>query len=63
VATTVLDEAFRASPEAERDLAAIVRSYDARIGQVDEAVARIRATLEGLGQWDDTLFVVTADHG
>jgi len=59
----VLDEVFRASPEAERDLAAIMRSYDARIGQVDDAVARIRATLEGLGQWDDTLFVVTADHG
>lgn len=59
----LLDEAFRASPDAERDLAAIVRSYDARIGLVDDAVARIRATLEGLGQWDDTLFVVTADHG
>ncbi|MEE2678109.1 MAG: sulfatase [Myxococcota bacterium] len=59
----VLDEAFRAAPEAEGDLAAIVRSYDARIGEVDEAVARIRETLESLGQWEDTLFVITADHG
>lgn len=59
----VLDEEFRAAAEADRDLAAIVRSYDARIGEVDDAVARIRKTLEAMGQWEDTLFVITADHG
>lgn len=58
-----LDEEFRSSPHFEADLAAIRRSYDQRIVLIDAAVARIRARLEELGQWDDTLFVVTADHG
>lgn len=58
-----LDEAFRSSPHYASDLAAIRRSYDERIRLIDAAVARIRATLEGLGQWDDTLLIVTSDHG
>jgi len=51
------------SEYAAADLAAILDGYDARIGQIDRALAQIRKTLERLGEWDDTLLVITADHG
>lgn len=51
------------SPHFEEDLAAIRRSYAARVENVDRAVGRVRETLEALGQWRDTLLVVTSDHG
>jgi arylsulfatase A-like enzyme len=59
----MLDEEAPRSPHFEADLAAIRRSYDERIRLIDGAVAEIRATLEELGLWEDTLFVITADHG
>jgi arylsulfatase A-like enzyme len=49
--------------EADRDLAVIRASYDAQIGRIDAALQAIRETLRELSQWDDTLLVVTADHG
>ena len=45
------------------DLAAVRESYDERIRRIDAALGRIRETLRDLGEWDDTLLVVTADHG
>ena len=45
------------------DLEAIRQSYDTRIRQIDRALAKIRAVLEEQGEWDDTLLVVTSDHG
>jgi arylsulfatase A-like enzyme len=59
----VLDDDMLAAPGAEDDLAALLDSYDARIRSIDDAVAALRAELERLGQWEDTLVVVTADHG
>ena len=53
-------------PESEHfaeDRAALLASYDDRIRRIDTALGRIRATLTELGQWDDTLLVVTSDHG
>ena len=47
----------------EADLASIRRSYAARIGRIDAAVGRIRAELEDRGLWEDTLLIVTSDHG
>jgi arylsulfatase A-like enzyme len=58
-----LDDDFPQSQHAARDLQAIQRSYDERVRRVDRALGTIRATLEDLGQWDDTLLVVTSDHG
>lgn len=54
---------FEDSPHYEEDLAALRRSYAERVGLIDDAVGRLRALLEELGQWDDTLLVITSDHG
>jgi arylsulfatase A-like enzyme len=59
----LFSEADRAGPHFGDDLAAVRRSYQERIRLVDAAIGRIRETLDDLGQWDDTLFVVTSDHG
>jgi arylsulfatase A-like enzyme len=40
-----------------------VARYDAEIRYADEALGRFFARLRALGRWDDTLVVVTADHG
>ena len=37
--------------------------YDAGIRQVDFHVGNLRARLEDAGLWDDTLVIVTSDHG
>lgn len=56
-------EAFRRSPHFAADLRAIRRSYRERIRRLDAALGRIRAALRERGQWQDTLLVVTSDHG
>ncbi len=59
-----LPENFESSPHYEpRDLEAIQRSYAARIARIDSALGALRDELVSLGQWDDTLLVVTSDHG
>ena len=40
-----------------------VARYDAEIRYADEALGRFFARLRQIGRWDDTLVVVTADHG
>lgn len=37
--------------------------YYGMVSDVDEQFGRLRGALERLGQWDDTVIVVTADHG
>lgn len=44
-------------------LATAVASYDGEIAYVDAQVARLTDALEAAGLGDDTLVVVTADHG
>jgi arylsulfatase A-like enzyme len=46
-----------------RDLEHVVALYDGEIRFTDEYVARLRAVLERLGVLDNTIVVVTADHG
>ena len=46
-----------------RQREAIVSLYDAGIRWVDAQVARLVDALRELGRWNDTVFVVTADHG
>jgi arylsulfatase A-like enzyme len=60
---TTLPPDFVRSPHFEDDRAAIERSYVARIALVDRALATLRDVLRDSGQWDDTLVVVTSDHG
>lgn len=41
----------------------LVRHYDAELRYVDHQVGRLIALLREHGVWDDTLFIVTSDHG
>lgn len=43
-----------------RDIRAL---YDGTIAYNDHLVGELRAALEEMGAWDDTLVIVTADHG
>ena len=47
----------------KRDLAHLVALYDGEIRFTDEHLGRLFAWLEGAGLRDDTIVVVTADHG
>ena len=47
----------------ERDRARIQNLYKNEITFNDQAFAKVRAAFEEMGIWDDTLVVVTADHG
>lgn len=51
---------YKASPA---DLAVSVSPYDAEIMGVDRQIGRIVDTLRSRGVLDDTLLIVTADHG
>lgn len=56
-------EEFIEGPNFESHLGAIVAGYDNGILRADRAIAKIRELLIDLGQWEDTLFIVTSDHG
>ena len=45
------------------DMRYVVDLYDASIRDVDRHIERLVSRLEALGMWDDTLLVVTSDHG
>lgn len=47
----------------ERDRAAIRNRFDSALAYVDAQVGRLEDHLRGVGELDDTIFVVTADHG
>jgi arylsulfatase A-like enzyme len=47
----------------ERDLEHLIALYDGEIGWTDTFLAKIRDELERAGVLDDTVIVVTADHG
>jgi arylsulfatase A-like enzyme len=46
-----------------RTLAEIVADYDAAIRAVDDQIATLMAAIRGLGLYEDTVVVVTSDHG
>lgn len=48
-------------PEAEKDI--VINRYDNAIRFVDDQVARIEKKLRELGKLDNTLWVITSDHG
>jgi len=54
---------FPATEHFESDLKAIRKSYEARVSQIDRALGELRETLSTLGAWEDTLLVLTSDHG
>lgn len=58
-----LTREFPASPHFEQDRAGMLRSYDDRIAQLDVTIGAIEQVLREQGRWEDTLLVVTSDHG
>ncbi|HMB67779.1 MAG TPA: sulfatase, partial [bacterium] len=46
-----------------RDREHITSQYDGAIAYEDAAIARLLSRLEDLGLWDETLIVITSDHG
>jgi arylsulfatase A-like enzyme len=47
----------------DRDREHITSQYDGAIAYEDAEIARLLDRVEELGLWDDTLIIVTADHG
>ncbi|MFW5866775.1 MAG: sulfatase-like hydrolase/transferase, partial [Armatimonadota bacterium] len=47
----------------EEDLIDLSGLYDGCVGYADHLVGTLRARLEAMGEWDNTLVIITADHG
>ncbi|MFB6179444.1 MAG: sulfatase [Halorientalis sp.] len=47
----------------DEEFAALRALYRGEIAYLDDRIADLRDTLEEAGVWDDTVFVVTSDHG
>jgi len=54
---------MRADHCTKEELRHIVAQYDGCVTQVDEQLGKLRACLEGLALWDDTIVVLVSDHG
>jgi arylsulfatase A-like enzyme len=52
-----------AAPQDESDIRQLRAQYFGMISSVDEQMGRLWKTLRDLDQWDNTIIIVTADHG
>ncbi len=52
-----------AAPKDEVQMRTLRAQYYGMISEVDAQLGRVWATLRECGMWDDTLIIVTADHG
>jgi len=52
-----------AAPRDEGDMRRLKAQYFGMISEVDSQLARVVAGIEARGEWNDTLVVVTSDHG
>ncbi|MEO6124731.1 MAG: sulfatase-like hydrolase/transferase [Ilumatobacteraceae bacterium] len=52
-----------AAPTGEAEIRALRAQYYGMISEVDAQLGRVWAHLREIGQWDNTVIVVTADHG
>lgn len=55
--------AWGARLDDEDDLEALIARYDHEVAYCDAGVGDLVARLQGSGLWDDTLLVITSDHG
>lgn len=51
------------APSTERGMRRMRAQYYGMIGDVDAQIGRLVASLHERGEWDDTIIVITADHG
>jgi arylsulfatase A-like enzyme len=54
---------WSAAPTDEREMRELRAQYYGMISEVDAQLARLWRTLRELDMWDDTMVIVTADHG
>ncbi|HEV2427886.1 MAG TPA: sulfatase-like hydrolase/transferase, partial [Acidimicrobiales bacterium] len=52
-----------AAPTDEAAMRRVIAQYLGMVSEVDAALGRVVGAIEARGEWDDTLVVVTADHG
>lgn len=50
-------------PDRQRLFAKYMSVYAAMVDNIDQNVGRLRAALEQMGEWENTLFVFTSDNG
>ncbi len=60
---TALNLRASAAPSDEREMRHLRAQYYGMISEVDEQVGRVVRAIEERNEWDETLVVVTADHG
>jgi arylsulfatase A-like enzyme len=53
----------RRQPFSQEEQAHLVRLYDGNLAYVDREVGKLREALEEAGVWDETVFILAADHG
>ena len=54
---------YFAAPQDETELRRMRAQYYGMIGDVDAQLARVWAALRDAGQWENTLIILTSDHG
>lgn len=52
-----------AAPDSEEGLRTMRAQYYGMIAEVDYQLGRVVSTLRARGEWDDTLVIITSDHG
>jgi arylsulfatase A-like enzyme len=52
-----------AAPTDPRAMRSLLAQYYGMVSEADAQIGLLRDALERLGQWDDTIVIVTADHG
>ncbi len=58
-----LRDSYSAAPTKQSEMRDIQAQYFGMISEVDANVGRVFSKLRDLGSWDNTIVVVTADHG
>jgi arylsulfatase A-like enzyme len=61
--TDYLKSQFNAQQGSEADISAIRAVYLGLIAEIDVHLGRLVAHLKATGEWDETLVILTADHG
>jgi arylsulfatase A-like enzyme len=59
----VLGLPIAAAPADERELRRLRAQYFGMVSEVDDQLGRVLDTIRALGMWDETVVVVTSDHG
>jgi arylsulfatase A-like enzyme len=59
----LLSNPYTAAPTDPSHMAALMAQYYGMVSEVDSQLGRVFSHLRNLGQWEDTMVIVTSDHG